>query len=352
MIQTKIFELNNFTLLKKDWKRIEQGADMTAFQSYSWYTLINEQYKKKAYIIPGQAVYIAAYDDNEIKMIAPLFIIKLPSVAEKFNITNGAHILGKWGYTDYLNFIYDDFSEDCFEKIVSVIRNTFYVSSLNLHQLLPDTSIRKYIDTKYPSALLFEGECAKINVKDNFDTYYNTLSKSTRQNLRTAKNRADKDNVDIHYELHKQITYQDAKEFYEIYRTRQKIKKTVSDANKNGFVKSVISKYTEYKQGRFNLLINAMTSLENGFILGCYSGEEKIGMCMGIEDAAGVRIPVVCFKESFAKYSPCMLCIFQYIKDSYEKNFIKTFDLLKGSEQYKTRLGGEIFSIGYYKISL
>ena len=351
MITVKIRPQQEFELLKDEWKSLENGSDMTAFQSYSWYSMINEQYKKKAYIIPGKVFYAAAYDDEKIKMIAPLFIVNLPRFFSKFNIDSGAYILGKWGYTDYLNFIYDDFSAECFEQLIICIKERLSVSAFNLHQILPETSMCRYLDEKYSSSFLFEGDCVKIPVKENFETYNKELSKHSRQNLRTAQNRAAKDGVDIHYELYKSISEDDAKEFYSIYSERQKNKRKAEENCLMFFANELVSKAENKKKKRYNILTDAMTSLDNAFILGCYSGEEKIGLCFGLEDSNAIRIPVVCFKESYAKYSPCMVCIYQFIKDSYEKDMIKSFDLLKGTEQYKYRLGGETVSIKYYKIT-
>lgn len=349
MISIKLFTLQEFPMLKDDWKKIENGADMTAFQTYSWYELICNQYSHKGNLIPGKVVFAAAYDDKAIKMIAPLFIITLPSAIQKFNIDNGAHILGKWGYTDYLNFIYDDFSEKCFEMITKTIKENFKIRNLNIHQLLPETSLHRYLDKYYSNSLLFEGDCAHIPVQENFDCYYKLLSKNVRQNLRTAQNRADKDNIDIHYEIHHRLSKHDAEEFYNIYCERQYIKNSESNEN---LIAKISGKYSSYKKSKFNFLTQAMTSLDNGFVLGCYSGTQKIGLCYGVEDENGIRIPIVCFKQDFSRYSPCMLCIYNYIKDSYENGTIKTFDLLKGNEPYKFNLGGEKFSIGYYKIYL
>lgn len=352
MISVKLFKQKDFCLLKNDWKKLENGCDMTAFQSYSWYSLINEQYRRKSYFIPGKVVYAAAYVNGEIKMIAPLFIVRLPSVVEKYNVDNGAHILGKWGYTDYLNFIYSDFSEECFEQIVSAVRKKYRVSAFNIHQILPDTSMRTYLDSKYTSSLLFEGDCVKVPVYEDFDSYYKVLSKNFRQNLRTARNRADNDGIDIHYELLNKISEKDAAEFFDIYCSRQRIKQSGGQTSGKNPAASAVSLFFNYKRNKYNILINTMTSLENSFILGCFSGTEKIGLCLGLEDEKGIRIPIVCFKQDFSRYSPCILCIHQFLKDSYENKTVKTFDLLKGSEQYKLNLGGEKFSIGYYKISL
>lgn len=353
MITLQQYDICSFSKLKNDWTILEQGKDMTGFQQYAWYTIINEQYKAKANFIPGKVVYVVAYENEKVRMIAPLIIVKTPSIMEKFYIESGAHILGKWGYTDYLNFIYDDFSEECFEKIVEFVRKTFRIEFFNIHQILPNTAIHDYLDKRYPESVLFDGDCAKIPVRGSFEEYHKGLSKGVRQSLRTAQNRADKSGTDIHYEVHRQISEKDAQEFLDIYYERQ-IAKNSGAAKGNLKTRTLaFAKKLERRKGeRYNFIKNAMMKAENGFLLGCYSGKTKIGLCFGCEDNYAIRITAVGFRHDYARYSPCMLCIFNYIRDTYADGSIKIFDLLKGTEQYKFSLGAERFSIRYYRIRL
>lgn len=350
MISVAFFDINAFEKMQDIWIEMAKGKDMTAFQSFSWYKLINEQQLKKANLIPGKSVYAVAYEDGCAKMIAPVHIFRGPAVLSKLNLNPGAYILGKWGYSDYLNFIYSDFSEECFEAIVEQVKLKFKVSDFFIHQICPRTDISNYIESHYPQGKLFDGNCAKITVKANFEDYHSGLSKSVRQNIRTAFNRAEKDNREIRYEIIKQMDEKDAKEFMDIYLERQQIKNTVSQSVISKTIYDLQNIIKKQKNKKFNFLLECLKGNSSVFTIGIYSGKEKIGFCLVANDANAYRVPVVCFKKEYARYSPGIIGIYSFLRDAYENGSIKDFDLLKGTEKYKFDLGAECFSIGYYKV--
>ena len=106
--KTEYYNIENFSKLESVWKELEKGEDMTSFQSYHWYQMLNECYVPKD--TPNYlSIYAVVKRDNEIVLIAPLWIVK-----KTFKIVNkkGIYFLGREGWSDYLNFIYKDFDDD------------------------------------------------------------------------------------------------------------------------------------------------------------------------------------------------------------------------------------------------
>ena len=182
-MDVKFVKINSFDDLKDIWHSLEKGIDMTPFQSFSWYSELNAQYANKGRTIPGKPIYAIAYIGDKAVMIAPLYIVKLPKIARKFHLDSGAYILGKWGHSDYLNFIYDEFSKVAFDSIILSVKNKYKINHVFMHQIIPNSKISEYINSEYSNSLSFEGECVKIIPNETFEEYHQHLSKNFRQNI-------------------------------------------------------------------------------------------------------------------------------------------------------------------------
>ena len=44
MYSIDYYNKEQFPQHQKDWKRLQKGNDMTIYQSYAWYKMLNEQY--------------------------------------------------------------------------------------------------------------------------------------------------------------------------------------------------------------------------------------------------------------------------------------------------------------------
>ena len=76
MIETKLYNHNNFEELEDIWKSLQKGKDMTAFQQFTWAKALNDQYVKGCFGRGESALYIVALKNGQAKMIAPLHIKK------------------------------------------------------------------------------------------------------------------------------------------------------------------------------------------------------------------------------------------------------------------------------------
>ena len=101
--QVKEFTSSNFTLLKEEWLKLEKGEDMTYYQSYHWYeSIMKFMPEKKGYY---GSVFLCIYLENQLQLICPLWV-----VYKTINFVNKkcVYILGRQGWSDYLNVIYDN----------------------------------------------------------------------------------------------------------------------------------------------------------------------------------------------------------------------------------------------------
>lgn len=123
----KEFFIGELSKIESDWKRLEAGSEMTSFQSYDWSLLLLKDIKEKLLrSIFWKPVFICHFnDDGKIDMIAPL-VVQSRSVNLRFySMTSGICILGEKSYSDYLNFIYDGWSDEAADEIFGFLHDNY-----------------------------------------------------------------------------------------------------------------------------------------------------------------------------------------------------------------------------------
>ncbi len=359
MIETRFFYPSEFETLKEYWIELEKGKDMTAFQRYSWYYAINKQYLDKCFGAFDKAVYVVAFSKGNPVMIAPIHIKKCGLQFKGYGAASGAYIIGTWGFTDYLNYIYCKFNSEAFEAINHAIKKKYKVKSLHINSVIRGTDIQKYLSEKYSSSFCYETLCVKTEPKENFDTFYKAMSKSTRQNIRTALNHETKDGKNINIKVFNTVSIQDAEEFYSIYLERSKSKNTInikSDGIKDSVLKELNKIYNNklkksLKQS--NYLVYNMTHNPDSMLVGIYCDDIKIGFLYGLKSSPNLwHDIIVCFNENYRFYSPCRTALYRLYKDvvySSDNNKL-TVDMTKGNEKYKYDFCGEEHFVDSYII--
>jgi hypothetical protein len=330
---------------------------MTVFQSYEWYEKLNEQFLSHAFEKSSKVSYILLYDDGVPAMIAPIFIKKHGISYKDFGISKGIYIFGSWGYTDYLNFIYNDFDSENFEQIHSYILSAYPGYKIYLDQIPDNTQLNAFLASDYTPSFRFSASCLSIFPKTSFEEYHKGLSKSVRQNIRTANNRAAKDGLQIKTELHSCVDEKTAGLLYDIYKKRNI---SLNSTTKSGSLKSKIisAYYRNYNQklqkrlSCFNYMTQSMIHDERSCTLIINIGADIAGFCYGLWDKPKntVRFMMVSLNENYSKYSPCMAGLFEFIKNSYNNPKPFTVDLTRGNEKYKYNLGGQECFVNYFML--
>ena len=77
MIEIKVVPYTKLAELEKEWKDLECGAEMTAFQLYDWYKNINNLLnKERTKNLFRELIYVVAQEKGHTIMIAPIQVIK------------------------------------------------------------------------------------------------------------------------------------------------------------------------------------------------------------------------------------------------------------------------------------
>ena len=113
---------SEFGTLKKEWNQLEKGEDMTYYQSYHWYeSIMKFMPEKKGYY---GSVFLCIYLGDQLQLICPLWVV---FKTIKFVNKRRVYILGRQGWSDYLNVIYDNCSTDAFQVLFNYIKNKWNI---------------------------------------------------------------------------------------------------------------------------------------------------------------------------------------------------------------------------------
>lgn len=109
-------ELPELHSIRDSWKRLECGPDMTFFQKYEWYEMLAK------FVPAGKGIecgFFVVDREGAAVMIAPLWII-----TRTIRLVNrpGVFLIGRKGYSDYLNLVYEVFDEVAFQALAGYVR--------------------------------------------------------------------------------------------------------------------------------------------------------------------------------------------------------------------------------------
>lgn len=358
MIEIRFFSPSEFETLKEYWIELENGKDMTAFQRYSWYYALNKQYLDKCFEAFEKSAYVVAFSMGKPVMIAPIHIKKCGFQFKGYGAASGAYIIGTWGFTDYLNYIYRDFSPEAFETINSAIKKKYKVKKIHINSIIRGTEVEKYLKSNYENCFHYETLCVKTEPKENFDIFYKAMSKSTRQNIRTALNHETKDGKNISIKVFNTVSISDAEEFYSIYLERSKSKNKI-DIKSDGIKDTVLKELNKIYNNKLkkslnhsNYLVYNMTHNPDSMLVGIYCDDIKIGFLYGLKSSPNLwHDIIVCFNENYRFYSPCRTALYRLYKDVvYSSDNKLTVDMTKGNEKYKYDFCGKDHFVDSYII--
>lgn len=273
--------------------------------------------------------------ENKVVLIAPVFIRK-----------NEAIVAGTSEGFDFVDFFYSaDASKDDIEKAFS-----FLIAQMS------DEGIKRIHWNWMPNdsvsyTILREGDYRKSSeeIVDNttipfndYDGYKATLSKSTKQNLRTALNRLNRDNKKYEFQssLMGNIDAKLIEDCLNLYYNRQKTKYGASSLHKLT-IKTLDFNTKLLKRGKGVIAAFLIDGEVAAFMYG-YINHQKHSL----------EIPKLAIDEKFSFYSPGMLLVDSTIKYLADNTQIEFLDLCRGTEQYKLKMGGEVYPTYNYTIEL
>ncbi|MGN0262421.1 MAG: GNAT family N-acetyltransferase [Eggerthellaceae bacterium] len=245
--------------------------------------------------------------------------------------------IGQFNGVQTFDFIYrrdinDSTLTKCFQTLFS-----FAGSNLISVSQLPVSSVSYHV-LKTIGVVVDEhiSKNVRIDFEKDYESYFSSLGKHTRQNIRTAYNRLKTDGVQYRLEVVSgetvdKKTYQKA---IELYCKRHEERYGVSTpAMKRWYLKHL----------DFSTKVLSKSHLGfNGFL---YIDGQLAAFLSGLRDdnEHSVVVPRLSINNYFSRYSPGMILINEVVKYCCECDKIRTLDLSKGDESYKLAAGGTVY---------
>ena len=313
----KIKSYKRLANLKKEWINIyNNNSSLSPFVEYDyfnrtikyfWYYFIVKRCHIKYYIIS---------DNNTPILIAPI-VFYSNGRKELFGNVNGYNYsdlvyINCSKIKDAFNLLYDTIGDF---DIFKIRENSCLIGNITRSQY----HIEKTLNVK-------------IIFGNNYDQYFQKLSKSVRQNLRTSYNRLKKSGYIYELKVVKGGTKDNNffNEIINLYSKRHEKRYNV----KHNFIKQYLLKHYHFATENYKKSTNAIS-------FGLYIDGKLAAFMSGLKSTQKEFIvPRLSINDDFSFFSPGILLINEVIKFFLESNQICCLDLSQGDERYKYQMGG------------
>lgn len=235
----------------------------------------------------------------------------------------GIYILGEGSYSDYLNFVYDQTTQDEVLIFMKEIRNELKVGDLfpfHFNDVREDTTLYTLLSREHKD-MQEQSKAVGVVVPESQEEYTAKLSKNTRSNLKASVNRMKKNEIDYRIEYLTGVqTEEFAKQLNQIHADRFDAKNSTEGLT---FVhkvsKQLMNHYLKWAENRYNIVLNSMQRNENSFFGVVYLNDDIGGYFYGLRDKSAVRFMHICFKDEYKYYSPLFLAMYRTILKEIEE---------------------------------
>lgn len=325
MIILKDYDFDNQEL-KNVWQQFYDGnCCLYPYSSFDYNRIYNGVYKYKTSNWLAKSKNICYCSNGIVKVIMPLAIKK-----------NVIRLFAENTSAGHIDFIYDS-SVDRYDmdNVFLLLKECYKGFVLRLKNVNEKSLVAKYIldgcvcDFKVTK----KQPCVNIVFYDDYSQYYKGLTKSVRQNLRTAYNKVNKENVELRLECKRggEIDRSLIKQQLKIYNKRNSEQRRGKD---KGFI-------GKFKQLYFDPLTLYSLEAKSTWSFSLYLNNELCGFMIGFEtNFNSIVIPRLAIDSKFAKYSPGKLLINEAVKYLIDNSSIRNIDLSRGDEKYKYDMGG------------
>lgn len=247
-----------------------------------------------------------------------------------------------WDQKSVNNFIYDKkfFTQGCFDDLMRWIFKKFPETSFSMQNIDSKTLLYQYI--KESSVISYSEsslEAVDIDISEGYDVWLNGLSKSTKQNLRTAYNRLKKNDLNYH------IEHNYGRNSMLLVRKMMYLqrKRNLEKTNRRYSIMTPVLCYIGSWLSMINPRTLMLISCKETFLTTFWIDKSLAAFCAGYISTEGrFFIPFLKYNSSFGRYSPGGIVINECVKKivTLGKGDLKKFDLMTGSEPYKYTYGG------------
>lgn len=211
-------------------------------------------------------------------------------------------------------------------------------------------------------------EHVRIPFSDEYLAFYGHLHKSVRQNLRTAYNRAYKDGMEIRVVVvngHKSIS---SNCIDGIAGTRSYSEALLSDKEHKSYFEQMMDVYINRHENKYNVRtgkykkwylkhLNFTTKNLKHLPYSCnvmlFFNNHLAAFMGGFLNVDGTEllVPRLSIDENYNFYSPGMLLVNETVRYLACRTACRMIDLAEGAEQYKLKMGGEIYHTAEFWIN-
>ncbi len=337
----KLEKYYNIRSVKKAWQELYAGnPKLTPFQDYAYV-------KHYCSLLPNkraryQVFYLLSRNDGQ--GYKPIMICPL-STSLIFRNSRGYELLGG-READISDFIYSnnltrEELKDCLKRLLGALNRP-----LRLRRLAGHSKILEAMKELFPKLEMKEQTFLKIPQQKDIDEYIAGLSKSTRQNIRTAYNRMNRD--EIKFDLEVAYPTKDKLELYNeaisAYVERQK-----KFYNKKYLLGS--KALTELYYKTFDPESRSLKDLANSFTAVLKLNGQVAGIMMALAHENTIVVPRLAIDSEFNFYSPGVILIVETLRYMLAHTQLNSIDLSLGNERYKYSMGGEEYFAYDFQIS-
>lgn len=331
-----------FSEVEEVWTSIYSNSSLPYFCSPKWHEVVlallqKTQLSKRINTL--RYFTVASKTNEDIQLVGFFYVTKYFG-KKKLQFT---HLMN---FSDYYDFVYkDNFDFNLIPEIIEKIAKDFQVKEIQFNHMNPVSKLLEPLrkEANYQESSL---KCVAVHLEEDYDAYLKTLSKSVKQNLRTARNRVNKKELNFEYRLltnkdNAKIDFQMLKDLYSQRNQYKNKEKTYWKTRIHHFLNYGFSK----EKDMFDIPEIRNTDFSLGLL---YLGKDLAAYFFGFREGDRIEINRVVINDAFRFYSPGLLLLNEYIKTEIP-NGLKTFDLTLGDEKYKYDLGGKDHLIYNFK---
>lgn len=339
----KDYANDELSQLEQAWRLLESGPDMTAFQSYDWYWELRRLYPlERIRNLFRQWHFIEVLKDDCPVLIAPIELKHLGLGYKDLGAApRGVYFIGRTGFTDYLNFIYKQFDVGALVTLLDYIAQKYHQTRFCFNRMLESSASWQYLCNTYATTRE-PVSCAALVFPETFEEYRRSLSKSTRQNIRTAINRANRDGKVLTH----QLVFDESQEIKSALADlgQRRAKRKESNSRKEmSFVGAVYCYFANIFRKLFCAQLDVLQSSKRTFAFLVKDGERIVSYFWGVRNdyLKEYYIILVSVDPEYEWYSPNISHLYLFLEEYYQqgRNDIRLLDFTRGAEGYKKTIG-------------
>lgn len=321
--------------LRESWLILESGNDMTYFQSYDWYEMLVTLNKKKHWWF--DIVFADIKKGQRTVLIAPLMVVKYRVCK---NYKKGVYFFCNQGWSDYCNFIYEKLDTDALDALFDSLKKKYNVSYCYLDFMQESSEAFVYLQKKHVCKLRSRVECVRLSIPESMEDYLKMLSKRSRQNIRTAYNRSNTDNIKIDFFFDDSSVDRNA---FKMYRKERVSNKNNHNSNIIELLKRIKNQIRDKLSFKYRTYMPIDTDKHSKFLTAKNHNDGELcssfnyGICNHRKE---IVLMSVSTNNKYRRYSIGIQVLFEFIKANIQTRDVEWIDFTRGDESYKYMLGG------------